>query len=201
MNVKIADGLSSRPRGASARTTAAIIATAVLAAPGLADGSSAAAARTDASSNARASAHAGSTNVQKALAYSRCMRSHGVPNFPDPNSSGEIPKISPQELRRPQFQLAEKHCQNLLPPGSNDMFPPGEVQQLLIGMLRFSSCVRFHGVPNWPDPTTDAEGRPIFPLEEVPGTSRRYWHQSRITHTMNQCQNLLPRALGGTPIG
>jgi hypothetical protein len=129
------------------------------------------------------------------------MRRHGVPNFPDPTGSGAIPKVSPQELNTPRFRAAERACQRLLPAGSDDMFPPGEVQQLLIGMLRFSHCMRSHGVPNWPDPTTDSAGRPEFPLEEVPGTNRSYWHQSRITHVIDECQHLLPSALGGMPVG
>jgi hypothetical protein len=148
-----------------------------------------------------ASAGSQSTNTQKALAYSRCMRSHGVPSFPDPSSGGVIPKISPQELGSPQFRAAARACQRLLPAGADDMFPPGEVQQLLIGMLRFSQCMRSHGVPNWPDPTTDAEGRPGFPLAGIPGTSRAYWRSARITRVENECQYLLPPALGGIPVG
>jgi hypothetical protein len=35
-------------------------------------------------------AAAGTTAYQKALAYSQCMRSHGVPGFPDPQSNGAI---------------------------------------------------------------------------------------------------------------
>jgi hypothetical protein len=142
-----------------------------------------------------------STNLRKALAYSRCMRSHGVPGFPDPTSAGTIPKVSQQDLASPQFQAAERACQHLLPAGTDDQFPPGEVQQLLLGMLRFSRCMRSHGVPNWPDPTTDSEGRPEFPLESVPGTSRSYWHSSRIDHAGEECQHLLPSALGGIPVG
>jgi hypothetical protein len=152
-------------------------------------------------SSARASALVQSTNTTKALAYSRCMRSHGVSNYPDSDSSGALPKVSPQELNRPQFQAAQRACQRLLPRGSDDQFPPGEVQQLLIGMLRFSKCMRSHGVRTWPDPTTDSQGRPDFPLEEVPGTSRSYWHSPRITHAGNECQYLLPPALGGVPVG
>jgi hypothetical protein len=142
-----------------------------------------------------------STNTQKALAYSRCMRSHGVPSYPDPTSSGVIPKVSSQEVNSPQFRAAARACQRLLPPGTDDMFPPGEVQQLLIGMLRFSECMRSHGVPNWPDPTTDAEGRPEFPLSNVPGTSRAYWRSARITRVQNECQPVMPAALGGIPVG
>ena len=175
-----------RPRRAwppGARAAVAIIATAGLVVP------------------AAAFAGSQSTNTQKALAYSRCMRSHGVPNYPDPTSSGVIPKVSPQELNSPQFQAAARACQRLLPPGTDDMFPPGEVQQLLIGMLRFSQCMRSHGVPNWPDPTTDAEGRPGFPVASVPGTSRAYWRSARIMRVENECQQLLPPALGGVPVG
>jgi len=192
-----------RPTWPTARTAAAIIATAALtltltAAAFASSPSSSVAAG---SSNARGSALSESTNTQKALAYSHCMRSHGAANFPDPNSSGELPKVSQQELDSPQFQAAERACQRLLPVGTDDQFPPGEVQQLLIGMLRFSQCMRSHGVPNWPVPATDAEGRPEFPLSNVPGTNRNYWHSPRITHVGNECQHLLPPALGGIPIG
>ena len=131
------------------------------------------------------------------------MRSHRVPNFPDPTGNGALPKVSPRQLGVSSSQLnaAERACQDLLPAGTDDMFPPGEVQQLLIGMLVFSKCMRSDGVPNWPDPTTDSEGRPEFPLSNVPGTDRSYWHSPRITHEVEQCQHLLPPALAGTPIG
>ena len=183
----------------TARTVAAVvIAAASLAGSAAAYGSSPSSA-TRASTNA--ARYSPSTNIRKALAFSRCMRRHGVPNFPDPTSRGAIPKVSRQELDTPQFRAAERACQHLLPAGSDDIFPPGEVQQLLIGMLRFSHCMRSHGVPNWPDPTTDSAGRPEFPLEEVPGTNRNYWHQPRITHVTGECHHLLPGALGGIPVG
>ena len=181
------------------RTVAAIVATASLAVTAVAYGSNPSSAAAGDSLNARGNSP--SSNIRKALAFSRCMRRHGVPNFPDPTSRGAIPKVSRQELDTPQFRAAERACQHLLPAGSNDMFPPGEVQQLLIGMLRFSHCMRSHGVPNWPDPTTDSAGRPEFPLAEVPGTNRNYWHQPRINHVIDECQHLLPSALGGIPVG
>ncbi len=184
------------------RTAAAVIAAASLLLPAaVASAVSPAAGAGGVRLSAREPAQSQPTNVEKALAYSRCMRAHGVRNFPDPDGNGNIPKVSRQELALPQFKAAEKACQNLLPPGTDDMFPPGEVQQLLIGMLRFSQCMRSHGVPNWPDPTTDSEGRPDFPLEEVPDTNRSYWHQPRIAHVESECQYLLPGALGGIPIG
>jgi hypothetical protein len=128
------------------------------------------------------------------------MRSHGVSSYPDPNSSGELPKVSQQQLDNPQFQAAERACQRLLPAGTNDQFPPGEVQQLLIGMVRFSQCMRSHGVPRWPDPTTDSEGRPIFPLAAA-GISRQEARSAAVTRAAQECQHLMPAALGGIPVG
>jgi hypothetical protein len=130
------------------------------------------------------------------------MRSHGVSRFPDPSSSGAIPKVSLQQLEvsSSQFQAAEKACQGLLPPGTDDQFPAGEVQQLLLGMLRFGQCMRSHGVPNWPDPTTDSEGRPIFPLPAA-GISRQEARSPRVTDAAGKCQHLLPPALPNIPIG
>jgi len=60
-------------------------------------------------------------NRRAALAHSRCMRSHGVPNFPDPKfgSDGEvslqISKSSGLDPRSPAFERAQKACAKLLP--------------------------------------------------------------------------------------
>lgn len=141
------------------------------------------------------------TNSHKALAFSHCMRSHGVPTFPDPTTGGVIPKVTLGQLgvSTSEFQSAETACQRLLPTGADDVFPPGEVQQLLIGMLRFSHCMRAHGVPNWPDPTTDSEGRPVFLLSHH-GFTRQEARSPRMIGTENQCERTLPGALGGVPI-
>ena len=51
------------------------------------------------------------------LAFSRCMRAHGLPNFPDPGSDGQVPKTSAQQLGVSSTQLmsAQRACQPLLP--------------------------------------------------------------------------------------
>jgi hypothetical protein len=49
-----------------------------------------------------------------ALRYSECMRSHGEPDFPEPNAQGLI-KIDPSGIlspNAPQFLQAEKDCEN-----------------------------------------------------------------------------------------
>jgi hypothetical protein len=52
----------------------------------------------------------------KALAYTACMRSHGEPDFPDPDSQGMIQLRNPTGIlspTSPQFVRAAKACQSL----------------------------------------------------------------------------------------
>lgn len=51
------------------------------------------------------------TMAANALKWSKCMRTHGEPNFPEPNGQGMITlNVDPNS---PQFQKAEKACQKL----------------------------------------------------------------------------------------
>ena len=146
-----------RPQGRRRRSTArsaAIIAGAVLALPAPALGNT-----SRGSSTAQRAALSQSTNLQQAIAYSRCMRSHGVPEFPDPYSSGAIPKVSLQQLgvSSAVFQAARRTCQHLLPPSAQGG-PPAQaaLQQAWTRTRKFAQCMRSHGVRNWPNPTSDA---------------------------------------------
>ena len=56
---------------------------------------------------------------EQGLRFSRCMRSHGVSNFPDPelsgasggaNQSARLPGVTDGELQAPVFQAAAKAC-------------------------------------------------------------------------------------------
>src|SRR5258708_21284288 len=104
-----------RPRQAwppTARTTAAASATAALALLAACSGSPSSPPGSGGSPNA-----AGSSSSPSAVAYSACMRSHGVPNFPDPASSGQVPKAEAQALgvSSSQLQAAQTACQRLYP--------------------------------------------------------------------------------------
>ena len=85
------------------------------------------------------------------LTFSVCMRSHGVPNFPDPGSGGGI-QITPGDgldPRSPAFQGAQKQCFHLLPGGGPHPGSPADEPK----MLALSECMRRHGLTNFPDPT------------------------------------------------
>jgi hypothetical protein len=93
------------------------------------------------------------------------MRSHGVPDYPYPNSSGQLPKITPANeaqlgVSDSRFQAAQTACQALWPYQGPTA---AQQRQELAGALTFARCMRSHGVPNWPDPTTDPDsGRVVF---------------------------------------
>jgi hypothetical protein len=146
-------------------------------------------------------ANAGGSANSPLLAFPHCMRSRGVPDFPDPQpgtTNAKFPSAQQLGVSSSAYQAADSACQHLLPAGIDDQFPPAEVQQLLIGMRQFSQCMRSHGVPNWPDPSVDSEGRPVFDLSDH-GFSRAEAHSPQLGAKEAECQNLLPGALGGLP--
>jgi hypothetical protein len=60
--------------------------------------------------------------LRQALEYAACMRSHGVPKFPDPKSSSDggidMGTLGPRvgaDPRSPQFKAAERACKELAP--------------------------------------------------------------------------------------
>jgi hypothetical protein len=93
----------------------------------------------------------GSQQYQKALAFSKCMRSHGALGFPDPTSQGTI-TVTQALLNNPQIQSAAPSCRKLLPRGAVQL-PAALQRKLETQALRYSACMRTHGVPNFPDPT------------------------------------------------
>jgi hypothetical protein len=91
-----------------------------------------------------------------ALAYSKCMRAHGLPDFPDPNSTGQIQieagpgsDLGPDS---PQFKRAQQACKSLDPVGT-----PAQQRKNYEQALKFARCMRSHGVP-LPDPKPPSSG-------------------------------------------
>jgi hypothetical protein len=85
-----------------------------------------------------------------ALAYAKCMRAHGVPNFPDPSASGGlvIPNnINPQS---PAFKSAQQVCDELPQARSGQ---GGSAESRKLQLLALARCMRSHGVPSFADPT------------------------------------------------
>lgn len=130
------------------------------------------------------------------LAFSHCMRSHGVSQFPDPNSSGVWPKSQVELVAGdPKFEAATQICGHLLPDGGPGVPPSSAVvQQIQTDMAKFARCMRSHGVPSWPDPTLD-RGRAVFDPEAVGIDTSA----PRISTAMRGCEAVFPPSLGLPP--
>jgi hypothetical protein len=131
-----------------------------------------------------------------AVAYSRCMRSHGVPEYPDPNSSGQLPKITPgneQQLgvSQTRFNTAQGACQRLWPYQA-----PTQAQQRsgLAAALNFARCMRSRGLPSFPDPTTDpSSGRVEFVIHTRQVSFNP--HSPQTLAKVRDCEHVLPPSM------
>lgn len=96
------------------------------------------------------------------FAYSHCMRSHGVSNFPDPIPGEGIPKDKLLRLfGSPQFSIASNACQHVMPAGGlgpQTAATPTRVR--LAAALAFARCMRVRGFRTFPDPTRQGELTP-----------------------------------------
>ena len=143
-----------RCRGAFTPTSVVAVAAVSLLAAGCGGGSSLVVATVDSATTAA------TTTPNGLLAYSHCMRSHGVASFPDPDGSEGIPKDQVIPLvSSPEFQLASKACEHLLPDGS--LGPSQQTDQQtatrVADRLSFAGCMRSHGVTRFPDPTAQGD--------------------------------------------
>jgi hypothetical protein len=136
------------------------------------------------------------------LALAQCMRGHGVPNFPDPSTSGGYTLTATGSLEGNggaisidggQAQAAYGDCRHLLPGGPSIAQLEQDVQQeqqrqeqALPALLKYSQCVRSHGVPNFPDP---GQG----PQSPAPGRGGAVnLNSPQVQAALSACQHLLP---------
>ena len=128
------------------------------------------------------------------LAYASCMRSHGVPNFPDPDGSGGIPKQALinalQAVSSSQAKAAQNACNNLMPAGGLSGQPAETITaQDQQDYLKAASCLRSHGFPNFPDPTFSGGTVHFDVPSSIDTQSAKFMHAQQI------CQQLIPAGL------
>ena len=98
------------------------------------------------------------------VAYSQCMRTKGVANFPDPQALGGGGfKLTVQRdaASNPRFQAARSACNHLLPAvgqvGSGQEETAQQQRIRLADELSFARCIRRHGYARFPDPTAQGD--------------------------------------------
>jgi hypothetical protein len=124
-----------------------------------------------ASSESGGSSSESPASLQQAMiAFAKCVRANGVPNFPDP-SSGGFPVRARGLINSPLFKAAQAKCHKLLPEGPGSGPPPSP--QTLGRFLRIARCMRRHDVSDFPDPRTTAPPKPfgsgIAELSDIEG--------------------------------
>jgi hypothetical protein len=166
----------------AARTAAVLIATVGLALLAACGGSS-----SSGSGGSPSSTGAGSSSsafVTQVLAFARCVRAHGVPNFPDPNSSGVFSKQALLQLgvSNSRLRAAMRPC-----PFPTRQAPLTAQDQQ--DYLKAAACMRSHGIPNFPDPTF-AGGTVNFPIPSSIDTT-----SGRFSHARQTCVKFIPAGL------
>jgi hypothetical protein len=96
----------------------------------------------------------GATALAEAVAYSQCIRSHGVPSFPDPvqtPSGGYGYRTVGIDPNSAAFQGALQACKGLPSPWNSTGQQLSAAQQQ--AWLNWAQCIRAQGLPDFPDPT------------------------------------------------
>lgn len=91
---------------------------------------------------------------QESLTYSRCMRSHGVPDFPilkqGPGGTLVHPVSPPAGmLTSPDYDAAFRACLKLVVVGGGS---PARYQAAALHGLKQAECMRAHGITGYPSP-------------------------------------------------
>lgn len=102
----------------------------------------------------RSSPTSQATSSSGPLAFSQCMRAHGISDFPDPSTNGNI-AFNATGVSQATYQSAQNACQGLLNKGGSS--GSGVSEQQLAKDLKFSKCMRAHGVTNFPDPNAQGD--------------------------------------------
>lgn len=116
----------------------------------------------------------------QSLAFSRCVRGNGVPNFPDPpvdggyglksfaqQSDGETLSINGVSVNAPAFRAAMTKCHQYLP--QQPAPTTANLEQQRVAAVRYGQCMRDHGI-NIADPKVapGAGGKGIEVRVDIP---------------------------------
>ena len=133
------------------------------------------------------------TNVSSAslssqlVKYGACIRSHGIPQYPDPMQNGD--SFTFMKVNSPQFAIVQAACHNVLPA---DVLPPLEPTITPVDQadyLRAVACLHSDGFPQIPDPTFTAGKVHISLPSSIDQRSPRF------ERALATCRRLIPRGL------
>jgi hypothetical protein len=86
--------------------------------------------------------------------FAQCIRTHGLPDFPDPVLDAQGHPQLPDSVQQPPDAIMQacSSVLNQLPASSRGS---GAQRPNPAEMRRFAQCLRAHGIEDWPDPNLD----------------------------------------------
>jgi hypothetical protein len=114
-------------------------------------------------SSAAAPNPAGSAPSQQ-LSFARCMRSHGVTDYPDSGGPIQASPGSDLDPGNPAYRAARQACQSLLP---TEHLSPAQAAQNNADALKFAECMRNHRITKFPDPQPGTGGNDSINLTGI----------------------------------
>jgi hypothetical protein len=152
--------------------TATLAASSVMAAAGCGGGSGApgvaALGSTGATTSSTTTAHTASAGYDSST-LAACFRSHGFPATEDSSGGGgsngelsiHLPGLSISgDPKSTQFQAAMQACRKDLPGGGPPALTPAQQAESRRELTVFAACMRKHGVPGFPNPSSQG----TFPI-------------------------------------
>lgn len=140
-----------------------------------------------------ATAPSTASTTDSALAFAKCMRGHGEPNFPEPSVKGHSAHLSVHpgsgvDPNTPQFAVANAACKHLLPkdvPTTNQTITAADEAIY----VKAAACMRSHGIKNFPDPTF--RDSTVTFVAKLPIDTNAPQYRNALT----TCQKLIPAGL------
>jgi hypothetical protein len=124
------------------------------------------------STDASTPASAGS---DPAVQYARCLRSHGLPSFPDPSLGHPLTIPPGVDTQAPAFRAAQQACAKLIPNGNST---GNEAASRNAELVKLARCMRANGVPTFADPSSSPPPPATGTRSVVPAAGSRSEHHN-----------------------
>jgi hypothetical protein len=130
---------------------------------------------------------------EAALKHAQCLREHGVQaSDPQPGKGFQVVGKPGDDMNK--LKRAEDACKHFI----DDVPPPkvdaGQQAEMTDRALKFSQCMRAHGVPDFPDPQIESGGRMTMKLPKSIGPDN-----PRVQAAQKACASVGPQIGGASP--